>query len=80
MQEFFIDKIGEDRNGADQSIVEAMKHRATEKLDLMLRYAQTHHCRRQAILEYFGDDSEVNNCACDVCAAAGGDGALCGHQ
>jgi ATP-dependent DNA helicase RecQ len=69
IQEFFIDKIGEERNGADPQIIDAQKERAREKLELMLRYAQTHRCRRQMILDYFGDESEVSGCQCDVCGA-----------
>ncbi len=54
-----------------------------EKLELMIQYATTHRCRRQMILDYFGDEAEVSDCACDVCrrgrepamtAGAGGDG------
>jgi ATP-dependent DNA helicase RecQ len=74
-QEFFIDKIGEDENGlpvdgADLEVqrgIEQRKRRAREKLDLVIRYAQTHRCRRQMILDYFGDEAEVENCRCDVC-------------
>ncbi len=33
----------------------------------MIRYAQTHRCRRQMILDYFGDEFEVSGCHCDVC-------------
>jgi ATP-dependent DNA helicase RecQ len=69
-QEFFIDKIGEE-NGDPQTI-ELLKQRAREKLDLFIRYAQTHHCRRQMILDYFGDEGEVADCRCDVCANGSG--------
>ena len=73
LQEFFISKIGEDRTGDEARIqtIEELKARATAKLDLMLRYAQTHRCRRRMIMDYFGDESDVENCACDVCAATG---------
>jgi ATP-dependent DNA helicase RecQ len=33
----------------------------------MIRYAQTHSCRRQMILDYFGDDAAIENCLCDIC-------------
>jgi ATP-dependent DNA helicase RecQ len=77
LQEFFIDKIGEDRTSgevADPALVEPLKRRATEKLDLVVRYASTHSCRRRQILDYFGDETEVENCLCDICAAASGAG------
>jgi ATP-dependent DNA helicase RecQ len=73
LQEFFIGKIGEDRASEDQQFVARLKQRATEKLDLMLSYAQTHRCRRQQILEYFGDETEAQDCRCDVCAQAHGE-------
>ena len=72
LQEFFIEKIGQQRAGVDEQVVSQLKRRATEKLELMLRYAQMHHCRRRAILDYFGDPAEVDGCECDVCAAQPG--------
>jgi ATP-dependent DNA helicase RecQ len=72
LQDFFIDKIGEERDAADPQVIAELKQRATDKLELMLRYAQTHHCRRRAILDYFGDESDVENCACDVCGRGSG--------
>jgi ATP-dependent DNA helicase RecQ len=65
-QEFFISKIGED-GSMNAATLEAAKQRATHKLDLVLRYAQTHSCRRQMILDYFGDEADVVGCQCDVC-------------
>jgi ATP-dependent DNA helicase RecQ len=65
-QEFFISKIGEDGN-LDPKVVEDLKQRAQAKLDLILKYASSHRCRRQMILDYFGDEAEVMNCQCDVC-------------
>jgi len=68
-QEFFIGKIGEDAGEhADQARIEQQKQHAREKLDFVLKYARTsHRCRRQMILEYFGDEAEATNCQCDVC-------------
>ncbi len=66
-QEFFIDKIGEENPGADPAAIEKLKVHARGKLESMLRYAQTQRCRRQMILDYFGDDARVENCLCDVC-------------
>jgi ATP-dependent DNA helicase RecQ len=64
--EFFIDKIGQD--GGDPDQIATLKARARDKLELMIRYAQTHRCRRKMILDYFGDESDVIGCRCDVCA------------
>ena len=69
-QEFFIDKIGEDRPDADSRRTEELKRHAKIKLDHMVRYAQTHRCRRQMILDYFGDEGGVVNCHCDICIKA----------
>ncbi len=71
-QEFFIDKIGEERNGdargaADAKVIEEIKKRARAKLELMLKYGGSRICRRQMILDYFGDESEVVDCHCDIC-------------
>src|SRR4051794_6478765 len=57
-QEFFIGKIGQDRE-MDPAIVQELQERARAKLELVIKYAQTHRCRRQMILDYFGDESEV---------------------
>jgi ATP-dependent DNA helicase RecQ len=67
-QEFFIDKIGEENPGVDFALIEARKERAREKLEMMIRYASTHRCRRQMILDYFGDETSFTDCTCDVCA------------
>lgn len=76
IQEYFISKIGDERNGDDARLIESLKHRATDKLELMVRYGQHHRCRRQQILDYFGDESEVTDCQCDVCAPGGGSAGL----
>jgi ATP-dependent DNA helicase RecQ len=65
--EFFIDKIGEENPGADPAVIEDLKSHARRKLEIVLKYAQTHICRRRMILDYFGDDAGVINCQCDVC-------------
>src|SRR5438874_5702972 len=65
-QEFFIDKIGEEGN-LDEKLRAQLQDRARAKLELVMKYAQTHRCRRQMILDYFGADAEVTNCQCDVC-------------
>jgi ATP-dependent DNA helicase RecQ len=67
-QEFFIDKIGEDApEGSDTTLIEQRKEHARQKLELVLKYARTHRCRRRMILDYFGDEAQVSNCQCDVC-------------
>src|SRR5688572_6817220 len=66
-QEFFIDKIGEESEHGDPELIERQKAHARRKLDFMMRYAQTHRCRRQMILDYFGDPQQVESCLCDVC-------------
>jgi ATP-dependent DNA helicase RecQ len=67
-QEFFIERIGEDAGEhADQARIAEQKEHARQKLEIVLKYARTHRCRRQMILEYFGDEAEVVNCQCDVC-------------
>jgi ATP-dependent DNA helicase RecQ len=69
-QEFFIDKIGEENPEADPKVTALRKAHATEKLELMVRYATTHSCRRQMILDYFGETGTVvEDCHCDVCRA-----------
>ena len=66
-QEFLIDKIGAENEHADPAVVEDLKQHARRKLELVLKFAQTHRCRRQMILDYFGDKSGVQGCRCDVC-------------
>lgn len=67
-QEFFIRNMGKDAE-IDPEVLEERKRHAQAKLDLMVRYAQRHQCRRQAILDYFGEDSRIDpaECYCDVC-------------
>ena len=54
-------------------MIEELKTHATRKLELMLRYGQTHDCRRRMILDYFGDEAEVSGCHCDVCRRNNGE-------
>ncbi len=72
-QEFFINKLGEDNEHADPEVIEQRKQHAHQKLDAIIRYAQTHRCRRQMILDYFGEDTKVADCRCDVCRRDKGD-------
>ncbi len=69
-QEFFIDKIGEETHGDDPAVIQKIEDRklhARKKLEQIIQYAGTHRCRRQMILDYFGDETEVKDCSCDVC-------------
>jgi ATP-dependent DNA helicase RecQ len=66
-QEFFIEKLGDENPKADDKQIAERQQRAREKLDLMIQYASTHRCRRQMILDYFGDEAKVNGCQCDTC-------------
>ena len=70
-QQFFIDQIGKEQYDADPSWIKELKEHAQQKLDLMVRYATGHQCRRQMILNYFGDDETVTECQCDVCRRGG---------
>jgi ATP-dependent DNA helicase RecQ len=66
-QEFFINKRGEGNENADPALILKRKEHARQKLELMIQYATTYRCRRQMILDYFGDEAEVSDCECDVC-------------
>ncbi len=55
---YFIDQTPEER---ERSI-------AQEKLYQMVRYASHNVCRRRQLLEYFGEEYNVDNCGtCDIC-------------
>jgi ATP-dependent DNA helicase RecQ len=69
IQEFFISKIGEENPGADPLRIEELKDHARQKLEMLIGYARTHRCRRQMILDYFGDETTVADCRCDACAS-----------
>ncbi|HYO10341.1 MAG TPA: ATP-dependent DNA helicase RecQ [Tepidisphaeraceae bacterium] len=72
-QEFFINKLGEEAGEhGDPARVREQQEHARQKLELIIKYAQTHRCRREMILDYFGDQSGVENCQCDVCRRAAG--------
>ncbi|MFT3785960.1 MAG: ATP-dependent DNA helicase RecQ [Tepidisphaeraceae bacterium] len=70
-QQFFISKIGEDNTETDPARIRELKEHAEQKLDLMVQYAAGFRCRRQMILDYFGDETEVQDCQCDVCSRGG---------
>ncbi len=54
-QEFFIERIGKDAPPAEQPHIDTLQRHAYEKLEIMIRYAKSHRCRRRMILDYFGD-------------------------
>ncbi|MBC7785344.1 MAG: ATP-dependent DNA helicase RecQ [Burkholderiales bacterium] len=66
-QEFFIDRLGSGDAAVEPDRLAEMKSHATAKLDLVVRYARIARCRRQQILDYFGDETGATNCTCDVC-------------
>lgn len=80
IQEFFIDHMGDGPDDdleyvpPDPQTLLEMRDHAMQKLDLMSSYARTFRCRRQMILDYFGDVSVVEDCLCDACRAERGEG------
>lgn len=66
-QAFFIDKLGDGNDRLDYASIQHLRKAATDRLDLMVAYATGHRCRRQMILDYFGDEAEIGECRCDVC-------------
>jgi ATP-dependent DNA helicase RecQ len=69
-QEFFISKIGENNPQASESDVQLLQRAARKKLELMVRYSDSHACRRKQIMEYFGQTKAITGCACDACGQA----------
>jgi ATP-dependent DNA helicase RecQ len=67
IQEFFIEKIGENNEQLKDSDIERLKASSTRKLDAMRLYASSRYCRRWNILNYFGQRATISGCGCDVC-------------
>ncbi|MEM6561602.1 MAG: ATP-dependent DNA helicase RecQ [Planctomycetota bacterium] len=65
-QDFFISKIGE-RGEVEPDRIADLQERANAKLESVIRFARQRRCRRQMILDYFGDDAEIECHNCDVC-------------
>lgn len=62
-QDFFISKIGDEVERAN----------AEKRLALMVKYCQIRSCRRQFLLNYFGENWPHDNCgSCDFCQRATG--------
>ena len=56
----------------DFKALDQRKRDEYEKLDRMIRYAQSNECRRAYILGYFGDDGSAGCGHCDNCESNGG--------
>lgn len=67
VHDFFIEQMGKENPNANAEIIAERQIHARAKLKSMIAYAQTHRCRRQMILDYFGEKRTVENCSCDVC-------------
>ena len=67
IQQFFIEKIGDNNEQLKDADVRRLQASASRKLEAMMQYASSRHCRRGAILNYFGQPATVDGCACDVC-------------
>jgi len=67
IQEFFIDKIGENNEQLKPDEIERLKDSATRKLQALRQYASSRYCRRWNILNYFGQRAFISGCSCDVC-------------
>jgi ATP-dependent DNA helicase RecQ len=80
IQEFFIDNLGKESSPQDQERIAALQDHARAKLEMIIRYAETRRCRRQMILDYFGDEHEVNGCDCDVCRSGRAGGVAVGSS
>lgn len=67
IQEFFIDKIGDNNDQLRDTEALRLQENARRKLVTMKQYAFTHYCRRRNILNYFGQNTEICGCHCDAC-------------
>ena len=67
-QRFFIQQIGDNNSKLSEKDIHRLQQHAGAKLELMCDYANTRACRRQQILEYFGEtDIRITDCNCDMC-------------
>ena len=66
-QKFFVEKIGEGNEKLTSREISHLQRRAGQQLAAVQRYARWQRCRRQQILEYFGEKRVPQHCQCDVC-------------
>jgi ATP-dependent DNA helicase RecQ len=67
IQQFFIQKIGDNNDQLEQAAIDRLQASAARKLDAMMQYASSRYCRRWNILNYFGQQARIDACGCDVC-------------
>ena len=67
IQQFFIEKIGDNNEQLKDADVRSLQASASRKLEAMMQYASSRYCRRAAILNYFGQPATIDGCGCDVC-------------
>jgi len=67
IQQFFIEKIGDNNEQLDSANIARLQASAGRKLDAMMQYASSKYCRRWNILNYFGQQLSISGCGCDVC-------------
>jgi ATP-dependent DNA helicase RecQ len=67
IQQFFLEKIGDNNEQLDGAAIARLQASARRKLDAMMQYARAGYCRRRNILNYFGQPAAISGCACDVC-------------
>jgi len=70
-QEFFINNLGDNNPTLSPAAVRELQQHAQKKLLTLMEFTRSSQCRRKSILEYFGDGSEINGCACDNCTRHG---------
>jgi ATP-dependent DNA helicase RecQ len=62
-------ELGESQDGAGWHRIERRRESALARLQAVARYASGHHCRRRALVGYFGE--RLEECSgCDVCEGA----------
>ena len=61
----FIDKSQSSRPGVTDQLFRQVQH---DKLERLLEFCQTGHCRRRVLLQYFGETVTINCNNCDCCS------------
>ena len=67
IQEFFIDKTGDNNDQLREPEILRLQENARRNLVAIKQYAFDGYCRRRNILTYFGQDAEISGCRCDAC-------------